>query len=531
MDKKRVVAYCRVSTDKDDQANSFASQKAFFTEFINKNDDWQLINIYADEGISGTSTKKRIQFNQMIIDAKNNKFDLILTKEVSRFARNTIDTLQYTRMLKDLNIGVVFLSDNINTLDNDGELRLSIMATIAQEESRKTSERVKWGQKRRMEQGIVFGRDLLGYYVRNGELLINPNEVEIVKMIFNKYTNEHKGTYTIARELYRDGILSKTNKPWTNATILKILSNEKYVGDLCQKKTYTPNYLTHDKKYNYDSEEKVYLYNHHEPIIDRDLWERTQIELKKRTISQEQKSKHSNRYWCSGKIVCGECGSKFVSRTKKLKNGDTYKAWRCYQAAEHGNKKIDELGETVGCSTSSINDRTLQTCVSFACSNIVETKDEIIASLIKEIKAIQGVENNTNVIQIENKINELNGKKKKVIRLLVEDMISREDMKLMNDEYDREIEQLQNISSLSKQRIEIQQQQINDIEKYIKRIQSLTYNTSDNSTELFKEILEKIVVFNGRVLEIYFKDFPFAVKLKYISYGKNDTFTTKCTLI
>lgn len=188
--KKRVCAYARVSTDKDDQTNSYESQCRYFTEYIQQHSDWDFAGIYADEGITGTSTKKRENFRRMIIDAENGLIDLILTKEVSRFARNTVDTLTFTRELKKRGIYVIFLNDNINTQDNDGELRLSIMATIAQDESRKTSERVKWGQKRRMEQGVVFGRDMLGYAVRGGKLYLNEDEAEIVRLIFHKFTDE-----------------------------------------------------------------------------------------------------------------------------------------------------------------------------------------------------------------------------------------------------------------------------------------------------------------------------------------------------
>ena len=189
------------------------------------------------------------------------------------------------------------------------------------------------GQKRRMEQGIVFGRDLIGYNVRNGELAINEEEVPIVRAIFHKYTNEGKGTHVIARELTEEGLRPKRVKLWSANVILRVLRNEKYVGDLCQKKTFTPNYLTHAKKYNRGNEEMVYLKDHHEPIIDRDLWNRTQEELLRRAPTEEMKSKHSNRYWCSGKLYCEMCGQRYVSRTKKLKNGTTYKAWRCYAAA------------------------------------------------------------------------------------------------------------------------------------------------------------------------------------------------------
>ena len=250
----RVAAYARVSTDKEDQSNSLSSQRSYFAEFITNHENWKLSDVYYDEGISGTQTKKRTGFNQMIQDALNGELDLIITKEVCRFARNTVDTLSYTRQLKEAGVGVIFTIDNIDTRDSDGELRLTIMASIAQEESRKTSERVRWGQKRQMEKGVVFGRDLLGYTVHNGKLFINEEEVPVVKAIFHKYVNEGKGTHVIARELLEEGMRPKRIALWSNTVILRVLRNEKYVGDLLQKKTYTPNYLTHAKKYNHGEE-------------------------------------------------------------------------------------------------------------------------------------------------------------------------------------------------------------------------------------------------------------------------------------
>ena len=251
----KVASYCRVSTDHEDQANSFAAQQRYFKEYIHRQPDWELYGIYADEGITGTSTKKRAQFNRMIHDAYSGKFQLILTKEVSRFSRNILDTISYTRELKALGVGVLFVNDGINTLEPDAELRLSIMASIAQEESRKTSSRVKWGQTRQMERGVVFGRSMLGYDVKNGAMTVNPEGAELVKLIFQKYGVERKGTSIIARELREAGYRTYTgNTKWSSSQIVKILKNEKYVGDLVQKKTYTPDYLTHEKKYNHGQE-------------------------------------------------------------------------------------------------------------------------------------------------------------------------------------------------------------------------------------------------------------------------------------
>lgn len=345
----KVAGYCRVSTDKTDQVNSFVSQQRYFREYIERCADWELYEIYADEGTTGTSTKKRMQFNRMIADAYAGKFNLILTKEVSRFSRNILDTISYTRELKRLGIGVLFMTDGIHTLEPDAELRLSIMASIAQEESRKTSARVKWGQTRRMEQGVVFGRSMLGYDVREGKITVNPEGAELVKLIFHKYGVEKKGTTVIARELTEAGFRTYAGNPkWSNSHIVKILKNEKYAGDLVQKKTITPDYLTHEKKYNHGEEKMVVIENHHEPIIGRELWNIVQAELNSRK-RQENADSHSVRYPFSGKIHCGECGGKCIARTKYRRDGTSYRRWGCTAAANEGKKHTDIDGNALGC--------------------------------------------------------------------------------------------------------------------------------------------------------------------------------------
>ena len=207
------------------------------------------VNLICDEGITGTSTRKRDGFNRMIADCEAGKIDLILTKEVSRFARNTVDTLNYTRKLSDLKIGVIFMNDGIDTRDKDGELRLTIMSSIAQEESRKISERVKWGMRRRMENGVVLGCGrIYGYKVVDGNLEVVPEEAEIVKEIFHSYLYDGKGSHTISHELSDRGIPTLKNRVWSPQHVLKILKNEKYVGDLTQWKVYTPNVLAEKEK-------------------------------------------------------------------------------------------------------------------------------------------------------------------------------------------------------------------------------------------------------------------------------------------
>lgn len=389
LDKKRkVAAYCRVSTDNEDQANSFESQQRYFKQYIEHHPDWELYEIFADEGISGTNTKKRKQFNRMIACAKNGDFDLIITKEISRFARNTLDSIYYTRDLKKHGVAVIFMNDGINTMDGDAELRLAIMSSIAQEESRRTSERVKWGQKRQMEQGVVFGRSMLGYDVRGGKMYINEEGAKIVRLIFHKFVNEGKGTHVIARELREEGIRPMRVKEWQNTVILRVIRNEKYCGDLVQKKTYTPDFLSHEKKYNRGQEEFVIIKDHHEPIISRELFEKANRILDEKSLSQEGKAKHSNRYPFSGKIKCGRCGASYVARYKTRKDGSQYKAWRCFEGAKHGRPHIDKAGNQVGCSGESIRNEDAIYLMYLVCKELKMNRQKIISNLTKTIEAV-----------------------------------------------------------------------------------------------------------------------------------------------
>lgn len=530
MKKINVAAYCRVSTDKEDQANSLESQIRYFTEYINNQPDWQLYKVYYDEGISGTSVEKREQFNEMICDAERGKFERIITKEVSRFARNTVDTLSYVRKLKEIGVGVKFMNDNIDTLDDEGELRLTIMSSIAQEESRKTSERVKWGQKRRMEQGVVFGRDLLGYKVKDGKMYIVPEEAETVKLIFHKFLNEEKGTHVIARELREEGIRPKRVKEWSNTVILRVLKNEKYVGDLCQGKTYTPDYLNHKKKYNHDKGSMVYIQNHHEPIIDRETWDKTQAELNRRSPSEECKSRHSNRYWCSGKLVCGECGQRFVSRVKKLSSGGIYKAWRCYAAANHGRRKTDKWGNVIGCDSGSVNEKVLLNGVAYVLSMIQLNKEQLISTLTEDIKAVRCTAEKINVDELYAHIEEVNQRKSKLMNVLLDDLITKEDFKYQMGVYNDEIAQITKRITEAEKQNDILENQAKEIEKYIAVIRTML-DFSEPSEEICHEVLNKIVVYKDKEFEVFLNCLPIGVRLRYEASGKKEDYTVKFEVV
>ncbi|WP_310602279.1 recombinase family protein [Anaerosporobacter sp.] len=511
--KKRVAVYCRVSTDNEDQTNSFENQQRYFKQYIERNPDWELFEVYADEGISGTNTKKRKQFNRMIACAKNGDFDLIITKEISRFARNTLDSIYYTRDLKKHGVGVVFMNDNINTLDEDAELRLAIMSSIAQEESRKTSERVKWGQKRQMEQGVVFGRSMLGYDVVDGKMYINDNGAKIVRLIFHKFVNEGKGTHVIARELREEGISPMRVKEWHNTVILRVIRNEKYCGDLVQKKTYTPDFLSHEKKYNKGQEEFVILKDHHEPIISRELFDKANRILDAKSLSQESKSKYSNRYPFSGKLKCGRCGSSYVARYRTRKDGSQYKAWRCFQGAKNGSPHIDKIGNQVGCSGESIRNEDIIHIMCLVCKDLNLNHKKIMDNLIRTIESIISMDmKGTDSNALIEKIDTTKKKRTHLIELYTSEDIDKEEFTALRAKYDIEINGLQAIlENTESQQAMIQKQHelIKDIKSAVEElVKGIEYED-----EFYTQILDKMVINDKDHIDVYLNLLPY--KLSY----------------
>ena len=500
--KKRAVAYCRVSTNNEDQANSFESQQRYFKQYIEHNPDWELYEIFADEGISGTNTKKRKEFNRMIACAKNGDFDLIITKEISRFARNTLDSIYYTRDLKKHGVGVIFMNDNINTLDGDAELRLAIMSSIAQEESRRISERVKWGQKRQMEQGVVFGRSMLGYDVRSGKMTVNEEGAKAVRLIFHKFVTEGKGTHVIARELLEEGIHPMRVKEWSNTVILRIIRNEKYCGDLVQKKTYTPDFLSHEKKYNQGQEEFVIIKDHHEPIISRELFDKANRILDAKSLSQEGKAKHSNRYLFSGKIKCGCCGSSYVARYKTRQNGSRYQAWRCNEAVKHGKPHINKAGNQVGCTGLSIRNEDAVHIMYLVTKSLKYDKEKITNNLISIIKSIITADaTSIDVIKLKAQIKSAHDKRTKLIDIYLSGEITKEEFSEARSKCDAEIAELGAVMNSADRQQEMKQQQ-QLIRRMSEAINEIVGGTPYEDV-FYKHILDKMVVIDKDNIDVY----------------------------
>jgi len=518
MNKVKVAAYCRVSTDFQDQLNSLSVQIAYFTEYISSQESWELIEVYYDEGITGTSTKKRDGFNRMIADCEAGKIDLVLTKEVSRFARNTVDTLTYTRKLTDLHIRVIFMNDSIDTNDKDGELRLSIMASIAQEESRKMSERIKWGMKRRMENGEVLGCGrIYGFKVIDGKLEIVPEEAEIVKDIFNMYLYEGKGSDTIAHELAARGIPTLKNRVWSPQHVLKILKNDKYVGDLTQWKVYKPNVLAEKTLVNHGDNPDAPLItvkNHHEPIVSREMWDSVQAELARRSKLSLIGRKHSHSFWLSGKVTCGKCGYTYHQGKN---SGSPYHSLRCRNRAMYGKERHEAPnGEMIGCDNRYVDERIFIKAMETIISQISELRVLLEQEMLSEVRRLEKCKKDFDPAPLRAEIESYENKKRKAIDLVLDGLISKDDLTKQTTFYDSEIVRLTEEITKLQNIAENQRNQLSEIEKAIEYIGKLSdAEANGDNTELYRSMINKVVVPEYPVLQIYLNGVPFAYRVVY----------------
>jgi len=352
--KLRVAAYCRVSTDSDEQETSYDVQVSHYTEYIQKNPEWELAGIFADDGISGTNTKKRNEFNRMIEECMAGSIDMIITKSISRFARNTLDCLQYIRQLKDKNIPVYFEKESINTMDAKGEVLITIMASLAQQESQSLSQNVKLGLQYRYQQGkvTVNHNRFLGYTKdKDGKLIIDPEQAEVVKRIYREYL-EGSSMDKIAAGLEADGILTGAGKEkWHTSTINKILRNEKYMGDALLQKTYTVDFLTKKRIKNNGTVPQYYVEDDHPAIIPKEIFMQVQEELVRRRVVHKSPSGRKRTYSCNHCfaqiVVCGECGELY-RRVHWNNHGRKSIVWRCISRLETTSADVPCHNRTVG---------------------------------------------------------------------------------------------------------------------------------------------------------------------------------------
>ena len=409
--KLRVAAYCRVSTETEEQNSSYEVQVAHYTEFIKKNTEWEFAGIFADDGISGTNTKKRDEFNRMIAECMEGNIDMVITKSISRFARNTLDCLQYIRQLKDKNISVYFEKENINTMDAKGEVLLTIMASLAQQESQSLSQNVKLGLQYRYQQGKVQvnHKRFMGYTKdEDGNLIIVPEEAEIIKRIYREYL-EGQSLVGIGRGLEKDGIFTAAGKPrWRPETIKKILLNEKYIGDALLQKTFTVDFLTKKRVKNEGHVPQYYVENSHEAIIPKELFLQTQEELHRRsniyTGADKNKRIYSSKYALSTITFCGDCGD-IYRRVYWNIHGRKEFVWRCVTRIEQGPEV---------CKNRTVKEAELYDAVMTAINRLLAGGDNMIRILEENIHAIIGDTTEYKISEINTMLEE---KQKELISL------------------------------------------------------------------------------------------------------------------
>lgn len=426
VERMRVAAYCRVSTDELEQMSSYDSQKQYYTQLINEKKEWHFAGVYADAAITGTQVKKRLDFLRLINDAMNDEIDMIITKSISRFARNTYDTLKYVRMLKEKGVAVFFEDENINTMTMDGELLLTILSSVAQQEVENISENVKKGLKMKMKRGEMIGfQGCMGYDYdkQTKSISINHEQAEVIQYIYSRYV-EGIGATIICRELNERGIKTLLGNKWTNGSIIRVIKNEKYVGDLLMGKSYTVDPISKRRLANNGEEDKYYIKDHHEAIIDRYTYDLALKWLSKRSYERKPKGlnasrqKFSRQYAFSSLLECGYCSSHLSRRAWHSSTKYMKVIWQCMNNTKQGKKNCEH---SKGISEDIIESAFLE---SYA---MISGKDrELVESFVKRVENTLGVETVAQKIKThERKYYEVQKKKKKILELLLDDQLDK----------------------------------------------------------------------------------------------------------
>lgn len=485
----RVVDYGRVSTDKDDQLNSLENQINYFSDLIGSVKTWTHIRSYSDEGISGTQVYRREQFLQMIEDARLGKFDIILTKEVSRFARNTIDSISYTQQLLKYGVVVLFISDNINTIYPDSEFRLTLMASMAQDEVRKLSERVKFGVKRSIKDGKLGGGGIYGYSKKDGVLTIIEKEAEAVRMLFDLYITGEYGFAKIGEILASRGYYTRKGKVFADTTLKKMLNNPRYKGFYTANLTEVEDYKTHKKVPKPESEWIIYKDTTGKipPIVSEEIWDRANKLYKQRnshwakTVLNKEFYLENRTY--TSKIFCTEHNTTFI-RTANCKRKDN-PVWQCNEYLRHGIK---------GCLTPILYEKHLNDIFFNLLSKFVDNSDEILETILNDYKLLIKESDSTNDLEsIKERITEQQAFKDRLLDMSLRNMISDDDFKTKNQKLDDEIRTLKTklIKMESNRESPLYYENIvNQIKEFI----SPKMNIKENLSRYFNTFVDKVFV-------------------------------------
>lgn len=502
----RVAAYCRVSTEQEEQQNSYQVQIAYYTDLINRKKEWSLVGIFADEGISGTQTKKRTEFNRMIRMCKNKKIDLVITKSISRFARNTVDCLEYVRQLKDLGIGVIFEKENLNTLTMTSEFMIALYGSFAQAESESISKNVSWGKEKAYREGKVSFqyKHLLGYKKgADGKPEIVPEEAEIVREIYSLFLDGYS-MRNIKKVLENKGVLTATGKKiWNESLISSILKNEKYVGDALMQKTYTLDCITHKVVKNKGERPMFLVTDHHDPIVDRDTYNRVQQELarrsSKRKISDKtttEQGKYSSKYALTELLICGHCGTPYRRTTWAVK-GKKQIVWRCISRLEHGKKYCPD--------SPTIKEENLHRGIIRAINNYYCCRDDIARILKANIGTVLECQGQEEIISIENRLKEIDRARNDLVLLIAsggcdEDNLDSEFSKLYEEEQQLS-ERLEILRSQNKTSAETQVK----LDKIMDMIEREKFELETFDNVLIRKLIECIKVLGKTEILVIFK--------------------------
>ena len=507
--KMRVAAYCRVSTDSEEQLNSYEAQKSYYTQKIQDSPDWEMAGIYADEGITGTSLKKRTEFKKMITACKRGHIDLIITKSLSRFARNTVDCLETVRLLKANGIGVYFEKENINTLTESSEFLITLFSGFAQAESESLSKNVAWGKAKSAEAGkVTFQyKKMLGYRKgADGQPEIVPEEAEVIKRIYHRYLDGCT-LGQIKRELDEDDVPTAQGvDSWSPAIIHNILTNEKYIGDALLQKTYVTDCISKKVKKNQGERAMYYVENNHPAIISREVFDQVRNEMTRRSSKRKvlQKSgktelgKYSGKYALTELLVCGECGSPY-KRVTWARNGKKRIVWRCVSRLEFGTKYCHN--------SPTLDESKLHSAILAAMNEFAAIRQEVcpdVLTMAEEAKQALS-QAGAKLLELKKHLEAVSREQSDLLDRLLENMGDAElnaKMKALTDEKE----------SLKAQILDTQQMEVS-LEEQAARHQQMWDSIMECSAgytefddELVRQIIQKITVEDEETIRIHFRD-------------------------
>lgn len=502
----KVAVYCRVSTDEEEQKNSYQAQIEYYTDKINKNPEWQMAGIFADEGITGTQAKKRPEFLKMIRLCRQGKIDVILTKSLSRFARNTVDSLNYIRELRTLGIAVISEKENINTLTAESEMLITIMSCFAQAESESISKNVAWGIRQSFKNGNVpmQYKKLLGYKKgADGNAEIVSDEAEIVKEIYRCYL-DGASLNQIADMLNNRGLTTKgSNSPYRKEVIQRILTNEKYTGDALLQKTYITDCITKKSRKN-NGELPMYLVkNHHEPIISRTDFNRVQEEMVRRSakrsiaekLTKTEQGKYSAKYALSELLICGECGSHYRRVTWTAKGFKEIK-WRCINRIQYGKKNCH--------SSPTIDEQALHKAIISAINEFCEVKDEVAKALRESITEVLDPNLNGSIQAAQQRIDELAHNIDELIKLATVPETAATAMADI-EKFSEEMKTLREFIETEKAKQIAVQRGSAELDAILKRLEKEDFTMTEYNDVAVRQLIEKVTVESKNVITVAFK--------------------------